>query len=404
MNFPSLISLIPLIISLGCVAFLDGKQRVQQVILLGAIGSLCIQSVNILAAYFGVVNNESVLMPILALMSVISFILILIFTPYWSSDSSTLFGCVLIFISAFLILLSDNIFQMCPFMVLAWSGALIAAKGHGNMLKLFLIYGVLIGGLLGLSHIFPAFHSFSLMAMMLLFGVFPLSAWYGFLFQNMSTVLSTSIFVFQLTVAVKINIVLPELTQSLHIWLPIAAIASAMVGVFQRKAMRVFAGLASSQILFVAFCFTFYDDSLQSAAVLIALALMLATSGLILMVGAMEARHGQLKLNYPSGNYESYPRLANLMLLFGLVSSGFPLTLGYVGEDLLFEIDFHNEPLVIFGWLIVMALNAISALRFFLFLCQGRDNVEQGIDLKPSKYVAGCFSVALLFLSAFLIN
>lgn len=393
-------SLLPLLISLVLIVSRPETTFARKALLIGIGFSLLLEGMS--TVIHMTITHESSLLyeQPLGFMGLISFLLIGIFTPSWSTRASTFAGLSLLVVVAFLMLLTSEVAMLFGLLAASWIVFIVMVRKHTGVLRLFVIYGALISICFTIGTAYPLVN---FVGYLLLLGVFPLSAWYGYLFTHVSTGISASVMVIQCIAASKISVFIPQLEIISHCVLLALALVSALMAAYQKTALRALSGLAASQLAFLAFCYILPYEGLEEARMFITTTLMLASPGLLLAVGALEARHGSLMLCSPQGNYDSYPRLANTILFFGLLNAGFPLSLGYIGEDLLFEIGFHHEPAIIVGWLAVIAINAITAMKFFLFLCKGQACVERGIDLKPSKYIAACVSVGFLFAAAFVI-
>jgi NADH-quinone oxidoreductase subunit M len=98
----------------------------------------------------------------------------------------------------------------------------------------------------------------------------------------------------------------------------------------------------------------------------------LAFAGLARCVLVLEARRGRLDLTTYHGGYERMPILAGTFLLMGLACTGFPGTLGYVGEELLVSGAVSAFPLMGFAVVIASALTGLAVVRMYFVLFCGR--------------------------------
>ena len=390
-------SLFPLLISVALIILRPETAFARKALLMGIGSALLLEGISVII-HATITHKSSLLyeQP-LGFMGMVSFLLIGIFTPSWSTRPSTFAGLSFLVVIAFLMLLTSEVATLFGLLAAGWCVLILMVRKRAGVLRLCVIYGALISGCFTIGVAYPPAN---FAGYLLLLGAFPLSAWYGHLFTHVSTGISASVMVIQCIAASKIAVFLPQTEVISHNILLGMALFSALMAAYQPVALRALSGLAASQLAFLAFCYILPYAGLEEARMFLTATVMLASPGLLLAIGALEARHGSLMLHRPQGNYDSYPRLANTILFFGLLSAGFPLSLGYVGEDLLFEICFHHEPAIIVGWLAVIGINAITAVKFFLFLCKGRAKLEQGIDLKPSKYIAACASIGFLFAAA----
>jgi hypothetical protein len=110
---------------------------------------------------------------------------------------------------------------------------------------------------------------------------------------------------------------------------------------------------------------------------------------------------GNLSLSRPTGQYDFAPKLASAILLFGLTSVGFPLSLVYVAEDLILETELYEAPLRGSAWLGVTALTVVAVIKLYLYLCHGGKGFEPGIDILPSTLFATVFVTGFLIVFSF---
>jgi NADH:ubiquinone oxidoreductase subunit 4 (subunit M) len=143
-------------------------------------------------------------------------------------------------------------------------------------------------------------------------------------------------------------------------------------------------------------------DTMSHEALTGALVLWLASSisfaGLGRCLLVLEARRGELDLAHYHGAYEKKPLLAGAFLVLGLSYSGFPGTLGFVGEELLLGGAVGTFPWL--GFLVVAssALTGIAVLRMYFSLFTGR-SLAPPIALKPSESIGFVAIAALLVLT-----
>jgi NADH-quinone oxidoreductase subunit M len=112
---------------------------------------------------------------------------------------------------------------------------------------------------------------------------------------------------------------------------------------------------------------------------------------------ALEARRGRLDLSKHHGGYEQMPLLAASFLVLGLACTGFPGTLGFVGQELLIAGALIRFPTM--GLLVVVAsaLTGIAVLRMYFSLFCGSGG--RGIRLvlrRREAIVLGALAVGLL--------
>jgi NADH-quinone oxidoreductase subunit M len=98
----------------------------------------------------------------------------------------------------------------------------------------------------------------------------------------------------------------------------------------------------------------------------------LAFAGLARCVLVLEARRGRLDLTTYHGGYERMPVLAISFLAMGLACTGFPGTLGFVGQELLVDGAVDMFPVMGFAVVMASALTGLAVLRMYFSLFCGR--------------------------------
>lgn len=237
-----------------------------------------------------------------------------------------------------------------------------------------------------------------------LIGLFPFQSWYLKLFASSPFGLIAIFLACQTTLIWALEFLFGlETNLTMHWFLATAAVISSMLALVQDNPRRTLAYLISSQLAFFSFAHSSTSAAMNLGSIYMLIGIIGASTGFILMVGLLEARRGKLSLARPSGSYESYPKLANYMLIFGLISSGLPLSIGYVAEDLIFESNFEIEPMIDILWLVAVAINGLVTVKMFLFLCHGLPRKETRfgqLDLKNGKIFAAAAVTVILFLIA----
>lgn len=332
-------------------------------------------------------------------------LLAVFYTPAFMSSRLT-FSLILLMNGLTLGLLEIADIRLLCLVVPVFFFILIAATGLKNgMHRILLVFGILCTVLISMSVLFPTQAGFDadileLVGLIFFIGLFPVSPWFSKLYENLPSGLLASAFILQAMFIISLQQQQSLDRNAVLVVLPLLSIVSVLMALAQHSARRALSGLAASQLGFLV-----YADSGQHfsdlAASLLAQAQMVAIPGLILTIGILETRIGKLNLSRPSGQYDSYPKLASAMLLFGLMSAGFPLSLVYVAEDLILEAGLFEAPLQGFAWLCVTALTAIAVMKLYLYLCHGGKGFEPGIDILPSKLFAAVFVTGFLIVSSF---
>jgi NADH-quinone oxidoreductase subunit M len=109
-----------------------------------------------------------------------------------------------------------------------------------------------------------------------------------------------------------------------------------------------------------------------AGALVIWLSAGLAFAGLARAVLVLEARRGRLDLSTYHGGYERMPVLAVSFLAMGLACTGFPGTLGFVGQELLVNGAVDRFPVLGFAVVAAAALTGLAVLRMYFSLFCGR--------------------------------
>jgi NADH-quinone oxidoreductase subunit M len=101
----------------------------------------------------------------------------------------------------------------------------------------------------------------------------------------------------------------------------------------------------------------------------------LGFAGLARCVLVLEARRGRLDLTTYHGGFERMPVLAISFLAMGLACTGFPGTLGFVGQELLVDGAVDVFPFMGFAVVIASALAGLAVVRMYFSLFCGRSEV-----------------------------
>jgi NADH-quinone oxidoreductase subunit M len=221
-------------------------------------------------------------------------------------------------------------------------------------------------------------------------GIFPAHAWVPALFEHGRlgpAILFSSPQVGTYVIAV---LVVPRAPAEL---LRIVAILSLFTGVYaaaqaivQRSARRVCAYLFVSQSALVMAGLDCTSREALTGALVLWLSSSISFVGVGRCVLVLEARRGELDLSRFHGAHERKPLLAAVFLLLGLSYSGFPGTLGFVGEELLLGGAVAAFPWL--GFLVVAssALTGIAVLRMYFSLFTGR-SLSPPIALKQNEAI-----------------
>ena len=218
------------------------------------------------------------------------------------------------------------------------------------------------------------------LAVALRHGLFPLHGWLIGAFEHGPLLRITLLFNGQLALLLvarsKTLLPLAIATPVLEVICVLACLASLIAGVrafAERKPRRVIAYVLVSVSASVLAGLASGDIKAIAGAMLLWLALSVASTGIVAVLRALEARttfafdpRDHLGLGAPA------PRLAVFFLIFGLALIGLPGTLGFIAEDLLFHGALERFPLLGVTLPLATALNAIHLLRTYYLLFHGR--------------------------------
>jgi NADH-quinone oxidoreductase subunit M len=129
----------------------------------------------------------------------------------------------------------------------------------------------------------------------------------------------------------------------------------------------------------------------------------LAFAGLARTVLVLEARRGRLDLTTYHGGYERMPVLAFTFLVMGLACTGFPGTLGFVGQELLVDGAVDAFPVMGFAVVLASALTGLAVVRMYFSLFCGRSDAlaNSGVRLGLTPREAWTFVALVLALVGF---
>lgn len=114
---------------------------------------------------------------------------------------------------------------------------------------------------------------------------------------------------------------------------------------------------------------------------------------------ALEGRVGRVSLDRYHGLFHQMPLLAAFFLLALLASIGFPGTVGFVGIELLVECSMTSSPVFAVVVLLVVTLNAVSAMRFYFRVFTGSPApATLSMQPRPAELVVIWLFTALIVL------
>jgi len=164
----------------------------------------------------------------------------------------------------------------------------------------------------------------------------------------------------------------PEMLRIIAILALGTAVYGAALALVQTSARRACGYLFMSQSALVMAGLDCTSVSALAGGLLVWLSAGLAFAGLARCVLVLEARRGRLDLTTYHGGYERMPLLAISFLAMGLACTGFPGTLGFVGQELLVDGAVDAFPVMGFAVVVASALTGLAVLRMYFSLFCGR--------------------------------
>jgi NADH-quinone oxidoreductase subunit M len=181
------------------------------------------------------------------------------------------------------------------------------------------------------------------------------------------------------------------------------AVYGAALALVQTSARRACGYLFMSQSALVMAGLDCTSVSALAGGLLTWLSAGLAFAGLARCVLVLEARRGRLDLTTYHGGYERMSVLAITFLAMGLACTGFPGTLGFVGQELLVKGAVEAFPVMGFAVVIASALTGLAILRMYFSLFCGRADAlaHSGLALGLTRREAWTFIALVIALVAF---
>ena len=162
--------------------------------------------------------------------------------------------------------------------------------------------------------------------------------------------------------------------QSIAVLSLVTAVYAGGMALVQREARRMFCYFLFSQSSLVLVGLELVTPIGLTGALCVWLSVGLSLTGFGITLRCIEARISRISLADFHGLYRQMPMLAGFFLLTGLASIGFPVTVGFVGMELLIEGAVDVYPLVGTMVVIASALNGIAVLLAYFRVFTGRHN------------------------------
>ena len=206
-----------------------------------------------------------------------------------------------------------------------------------------------------------------------------------------------------LTVVLIVPRASPEMLRTIAILALGTAVYGAALALVQASARRACGYLFMSQSALVMAGLDCTSASALAGGLMVWLSAGLAFGGLARAVLVLEARRGRLDLNTYHGGYERMPVLATSFLAMGLACTGFPGTIGFVGQELLVTGAVDAFPVMGFAVVIASALTGVAVIRMYFSLFCGRPDPPTfyGLQFGLTRREAWTFAALVIALIGF---
>jgi NADH-quinone oxidoreductase subunit M len=164
----------------------------------------------------------------------------------------------------------------------------------------------------------------------------------------------------------------PQMLRTIALLALGTAVYAAALALVQHSARRACGYLFMSQSALVMAGLDCTSVTALTGGLIVWLSAGLGFAGLARCVLVLEARRGRLDLTRYHGGYDRMPVLAISFLAMGLACTGFPGTLGFIGQELLVDGAVDVFPIMGFAVVIASALTGLAVLRMYFSLFCGR--------------------------------
>jgi NADH-quinone oxidoreductase subunit M len=195
----------------------------------------------------------------------------------------------------------------------------------------------------------------------------------------------------------------PDMLRMIAILALGTAVYGAALALVQTSARRACGYLFMSQSALVMAGLDCTSASALAGGLLVWLSAGLAFAGLARCVLVLETRRGRLDLTTYHGGYERMPLLAISFLAMGLACTGFPGTLGFVGQEPLVDGAVDVFPVMGFAVVLASALTGLAVLRMYFSLFCGRSDplAHSGLRFGLTRREAWTFVALVIALVGF---
>jgi NADH-quinone oxidoreductase subunit M len=167
----------------------------------------------------------------------------------------------------------------------------------------------------------------------------------------------------------------------------VTAVYGAVLALVQRDARRATGYIFVSQSALVFAGLDCTSPEALAGALILWLSSALAFTGMARALLALEARRGRLDLTTHHGGYEQMPLLATAFLVLALACTGFPGTLGFVGEEMLLEGAVHDFPVLGLMVVVTSAFIGLAVLRMYFSLFCGQRSAQVHLRIRRREAV-----------------
>ena len=238
-------------------------------------------------------------------------------------------------------------------------------------------------------------------------GIVPFHAWVPEVFDHGRLGPAILFNAPQLGAYMTVVLIVPRASPDMLRIIAILALGTAVYGaalaLVQTSARRACGYLFMSQSALVMAGLDCTSVSALAGGLLVWLSAGLAFAGLARCVLVLEARRGRLDLTTYHGGYERMPLLAISFLSMGLACTGFPGTLGFVGQELLVDGAVDAFPVMGFAVVIASALTGLAVVRMYFSLFCGRSDplAHSGLRFGLTRREAWTFVALVIALVGF---
>lgn len=228
-------------------------------------------------------------------------------------------------------------------------------------------------------------------------GIVPFHAWVPEMFDRGRLGPAILFSAPQVGAYITLVLIVPRATPGMLHTIAVLALGTAVYGaalaLVQHSARRACGYLFVSQSALVMAGLDCTSVTALAGALVVWLSAGLAFAGLARCVLVLEARRGRLNLSTYHGGYDRMPLLAVSFLVMGLACTGFPGTLGFVGQELLVGGAVDAFPVMGFAVVLAAALTGLAVLRMYFSLFTGRPSARPhpGVQLGLTRREAWTF-------------